>query len=99
MGDINYLVKELDKEIQKKKKGLKMSQIKIQDLLPLLKPGFIAMDSDGWWWWFETEPSPDGYGDRWILKDYPNSDCSALDAFNISPFEGDWKDSLMECGK
>ncbi len=76
-----------------------MKQIKIQDLLPLMKPGFVAMDKDGTWWWFEKEPRPDGYNDSWTITYIPTSECSALEAFDIAPFEGNWKDSLMECGK
>lgn len=76
-----------------------MAQIKIQDLLPLMKPGFVAMDSDGTWWWFEREPKIGGYREVWNIIHDPAGDCSALDAFDIAPFEGAWKDSLMECGK
>ena len=76
-----------------------MAQIKIQDLLPLLKPGFVAMDSDGEWWWYQKEPKPDGYCDTWMINVEEDSILSALDAFDIAPFDGDWKDSLMECGK
>lgn len=76
-----------------------MSQIKIQDLFPLLKPGFVAMDEDGAWWWFERKPKRDYYDDTWTITCDPTSDCSALEAFDLAPYDGDWKDSLMECGK
>lgn len=76
-----------------------MAQIKIQDLFPLLKPGFVAMDSDGAWWWYNKEPSPDGYNDSWTMLHIPPKDCSSLDAFDIAPYDGNWKNSLMECGK
>jgi hypothetical protein len=72
-----------------------MAQIKIQDLLPLLKPGFVAMDECGAWWWFDRKTEPDDRYHGWTMI----CDCSVLDAFDIALFEGDWKDSLMECGK
>lgn len=95
MGDINYLVKELDKEIQKEKKGLKMAQIKIQDLFPLLKPGFVAMDSNKRWYWYAYEPTINTRGETFIGLSPKDLSCM----FDIAPFAGDWKDSLMECGK
>ncbi len=33
-----------------------MSQIKTQDLLPLLRPGWVAMDERGRWAWYENRP-------------------------------------------
>lgn len=77
-----------------------MAQIKIQDLFPLLKPGFVAMDEDGAWWWYETEPGPTNADDGfWMATWVKADDCCPLCAFDIEPFDGDWKDSLMECGK
>lgn len=49
--------------------------------------------------WFEREPKTGGYREVWNIIHDPTSDCSALDAFDIAPYDGDWKDSLMECGK
>nr|DAH24271.1 MAG TPA: hypothetical protein [Caudoviricetes sp.] len=71
-----------------------MAQIKIQDLLPLMKPGFVAMDKSGRWFYYEVIPKL--YSSTWNA----NSSARYLgDMFDIAPFEGDWKDSLMECGK
>lgn len=72
-----------------------MPRIKIQDLLPLLKPGFVAMDSDGTWWWYDKEPSPNDEDGIWMSTWAKAGDCS-LSAFDIAPFEGDWKKSLWE---
>lgn len=70
-----------------------MTQIKIQDLLPLLKPGRVAMDENGYWWWFE--PASNGsIFDMMLFQ----SVCLSL-AIDIAPYDGDWKDSLTECGK
>lgn len=76
-----------------------MAQIKIQDLLPLLRKGWVAMDKSGDWGWFKEKPHADVCHNDWsanIAKPYV---CLAIDAFDIAPYEGDWKDSLMECGK
>lgn len=72
-----------------------MKQIQIYELLPLLCPGFVAMDEDGVWTWFEKEPVQ--RADGWCCR-LPKHDCDFLTSFNIAPFDGDWKDSLMECG-
>lgn len=70
-----------------------MKQITIYDLLPLLKSGWVAMDMDGSWTWFSTKPFK--RTDMWLLtKDWGY--CSLTKAFNIAPFDGDWKDSLIK---
>lgn len=76
-----------------------MSQIKIQDLLPLLKPGWVAMDKNGEWWWFEAKPYRDHDYCGWQTNPYKICENSVLDTFDIAGFEGGWKNSLMECGK
>ena len=75
-----------------------MAQIKIQDLLPLMKPGFVAMDKDGTWCWYSFHTSHNDYTwgfDACLMDEY----VCLSGGFDIAPFEGDWKDSLMECGK
>lgn len=78
-----------------------MKQITIYDLLPLLKKGWVAMDDYGGWYWYEDEPTIqklvyDG-GNKEVCH-WNNSgelfDLSEL--FNIAPFDGDWKDSLIK---
>ena len=71
-----------------------MTQIKIYDLLPLLRPGYVAMEKNGIWYLYEHKPVPDNIG-IWMF----DGDLYELSAFNIERFDGDWKDSLMECGK
>lgn len=72
--------------------------MKIQELLPHLKKGWVAMDKDGIWAWFSCKPtSLTGLG-FWTMSS--NEECIILGyAIVIEPFDGDWKDSLMECGK
>lgn len=67
-------------------------QIKIQDLLPLLRDGYVAMDEDGAWRWFECPPTL--LNTIWYQITYVHLNKS----FDIAPFEGDWKDSCMKCG-
>lgn len=75
-----------------------MKQITIYDLLPLLRKGYVSMDENGLWRWCEDEPTPDDH--FWDFGDTIDliSHCCLSDVFNIAPFDGDWKDSLMECG-
>lgn len=70
-------------------------QITIEQLFPLLRPGWVAMDESKRWWWYGSMPAQ--RYEVWIVK--IGDQCSLLSAFNIAPFDGDWKDSLMECGK
>lgn len=70
-----------------------MKQITIYDLLQLLKKGWVAMDMDGSWCWFSTKPYK--RTDMWLwTKDYGYR--SLTRAFDIAPFDGDWKDSLIK---
>lgn len=77
-----------------------MKQITIYDLLPLLKKGWVAMDEDGKWYWYEDEPTIQKfvYGGNKEVYHWNNSgelsDLSEL--FNIAPFDGSWKDSLIK---
>lgn len=73
-----------------------MAQIKIQDLFPLFKkPGWVAMDSNKRWYWYAYEPTINTRGGTFIGLSPKDLSCM----FDISPFKGDWKDSLMKCGK
>lgn len=73
--------------------------MKIQDLIPYLNPGYVAMDADGTWAWCEDEPTPDDY--RWDLGDSIDGIpfCILSNAFDIEPAAGDWKDSMIRIGK
>lgn len=70
-----------------------MKQITIYDVLPLLNTGWVAMDSSGSWYWFSTKPYKGTYMWLW-KKDWGYR--SLTRAFNIAPFDGDWKDSLIK---
>ena len=77
-----------------------MIQITIYDLLPLLKKGWVCMDRDGTWKWFSHKPhkiKPFVYGEETYWECYyPKCEGSFLKHFNIAPFDGDWKDSLIK---
>lgn len=72
-----------------------MKQITIYELLPLIRQGFVAMDKDKVWWWYDEEPSQRTRS--WCNNGYIFYELNLM--FNIAPFDVDWKDSLMECGK
>ena len=70
-----------------------MKQITIYELLPLLKRGWVAMDSEGTWWWYEEKPNIGDCG--WCSTTYSYCVIDMDGCFlNISPFKGDWKESL-----
>lgn len=63
----------------------------IKELFPFSKNGYVAMDKGGDWHWWQIEPAIrpihwGGYGNAINLRK----------AFNLAPYSGDWKDSLMK---
>lgn len=70
-----------------------MKQITIYDLLPLLKKGWVAMNANGRWFFYNYKPKKGHFGNYWYMsRPYEY----ALNLFNIAPFDGDWKDSLIK---
>ena len=68
-----------------------MKQITIYELLPLLKKGWVGFDCNEWWW-FSKKPKADE-----VMQEWENFyQCCILACFNIAPFDGDWKDSLIK---
>lgn len=74
-----------------------MKQIKIEQLLPLLKSGWVACNSNGSWRWFKYKPKCRQRFGLWDTE-YERNEAyfSPLTAFRIAPFDGDWKDSLIK---
>lgn len=68
--------------------------IKIEQLLPLLKRGWVAMDKNQSWWWFEKEPFASNDTNQWLCD---CTDVKELTAFDIEPAK-DWTKSSMRCG-
>ena len=68
--------------------------INIQDIIPFMKEGWVAMDKNGEWWWYPVEPYMTSYD--WLFR----NDDSYKDAvpistlFDIAPVD-DWEKSLM----
>lgn len=73
-------------------------QIQIQDILPLLRDGFVAMNLNGDWCYHQSKPELGAYGYCWVNfgESLPRN-LSTL--FDIDKFDGDWKDSCMICGE
>lgn len=69
-------------------------QIKITDITPFMRKGWVAMDKDGAWFWFEQKPLKSIYdGDMWVRQnpcDYEN----ISEIFDIAPVD-DWTKSLI----
>lgn len=64
-------------------------QLKIDDLIPALKKGWIACDFWGHWVWFEKEPKIECKIWHSLYEYTILSSC-----FDIEPFDGNWKCSL-----
>ena len=71
--------------------------INIQDIIPFMTNGWVAMDENGKWWWFPFEPYMKSYewlfsGDTGYEQAIP---ISVL--FDIAPVD-DWTKSLIKVG-
>lgn len=69
-----------------------MKQITIYEFLEttkgIIENGYVAFD--GVWYWYGDEP-------EWVDGGWENQcRCCLLGCFNIAPFDGDWKDSLIK---
>lgn len=71
--------------------------INIQDIIPFMKDGWVAMDGDGEWWWYDKKPVKNKSLLQWL------SDCDDVvhycidKAFDIAPAD-DWTKSLLKVG-
>ena len=67
--------------------------INIQDIIPFMKKGWVAMSSGGYWFWAENEPK--------IIKICGSWNCygetADLNCFDIAPAD-DWTKSLIKVG-
>lgn len=69
--------------------------IKIEQLLPLLKKGWVAMDENGRWYWYSEKPVRIS-SDKWAVARIVCTVC-LFRVFDIISVE-DWTKSLMRCG-
>ena len=77
-------------------------KIKITDLIPLLKPGFVAMDASGEWYWYRKQPKKSPTFAVWSVDNGidPKQDFQALSiAFDIEKSIKQWDESLIKIGK
>ncbi len=79
-----------------------MKEITIYELLPFLKHGFCVFTRSGNWIFYRKKPEIIPFinffgnkAERWQTTGFGTN---LSEMFNIAPFDGDWKDSLMECG-
>ena len=77
--------------------------MKIQDLLNQSKPccKYEAMDKGKNWTLFERKPNLIKKRHRWERRNENHRLLNLSYVFDIEPFDGDWKDSLicrLECG-
>lgn len=71
--------------------------INIQDIIPFMKKGWVAMDKDGEWYWFEEKPiKSECDGNIWVRKNPCNFECVSR-LFDIAPAD-DWTKSLIKVG-
>lgn len=69
--------------------------INIQDIIPFMKKGWVAMDETGVWYYYEQEPEMSdsitgGYWHSW-------DNVRISDVFDIAPAD-DWTKSLIKVG-
>lgn len=65
--------------------------INIQDIIPFMKKGWVAMDNDGRWFWYKRKPKKcDG---EWVGDDVG----TIWYEFDIAPAD-DWTKSLIKVG-
>lgn len=70
--------------------------INIQDIIPFMKKGWVAMDKNGEWVWFENEIERED--DIWVKKEAGNGKWHELSVtFDIAPAD-DWTKSLIKVG-
>ena len=77
-------------------------QITIYDLLPLLKYGWVVFTRNGNWLLYRRKPEVQSYinffgnmVEHWETENFIDG-INLSEMLKIAPFDGDWKDSLME---
>lgn len=68
--------------------------INIQDIIPFMKKGWVAMDKDGAWFWYSDKPKT--FCGLW-LRPKREHQYSKLSCFDIAPAD-DWTKSLIKVG-
>lgn len=68
--------------------------INIQNIIPFMKDGWVAMDSNGEWYWYPLVPAIE-FNREWRCAAMQST--YELKAFDIAPAD-DWKQSLLRVG-
>lgn len=66
--------------------------IKIEQLIPFMRKGWVAMDKNGEWWWYEIKPEVNDNLLQWMGTE--GSTDKIQDAFDIERAD-DWTKSLI----
>ena len=69
----------------------------IQDIIPFMKDGWVAMDSNCEWGWYDKKPVIDKEILQWSLNDEGESYEMLNIPFDIAPAD-DWTKSLLKVG-
>lgn len=69
-------------------------QINIQDIIPFMKKGWVAMDWNGDWRWFDIKPIIDKDLLQW--ENFPHK-SKKINGFDIA-LADDWTKSLIKVG-
>lgn len=73
--------------------------MKIQELLPHLKKGYVAMDKNGTWYRYLNQPILQHLWWQSFIDERGGDVINLSKLLDLDPFDGDWKDSLMKCGE
>ena len=76
-----------------------MKQITIYELIPLLRNGWVAMEGNGNWFWYQLKPRVSKRYEIWKVSKGKFMKLNTIEIKDITPFDGDWKDSLIKCGE
>lgn len=68
--------------------------INIKDIIPFMKPGWVAMDESGVWVWYSQKPVLRVRRGKFVYTIYNTGDICPLNGFDIAPAE-DWTQSLI----
>lgn len=69
--------------------------INIQDIIPFMKKGWVAMDKNGSWWLYSKKPFI--RGEHWYEEGNSSIGLIDNDVFDIAPTD-DWTKSLIKVG-
>ena len=69
-------------------------QIKIEELIPFMKKGWVACDKNGAWHWYLNKPHKNTKYNLWVPDEIGIMSCFCR-PFNIAPAK-DWTKSLIK---